>query len=443
MPALRSNDVCYNSARDTSSRRRHKLSTAIQHQVWKEAGYRCANHAAHPISLRSWPVEVHHIVPWRQVIESDADDPKNLIALCPACHVQADRNQFPLTIAQLHELKRVFVSAPDQLRWIIRASQRDLEDALKSLSDHHRTARNAGLLNQHLSYLEDLEKRFTAPTLLQANVVLLRAKTVRLRGGNFPNVRLLLLSAREIAGRFSNKTAGRRLLADISYNLGYLSYLTGSYADAIRSVEEGARLASEAHDLVSSSMFLTVAAVAKVRSGADKIPSVLERARRVFENSDGADARDWRCTLLNDEADMLLRLAGRRPSARAIDRVFDALDESEKEMRANDDSSAFTGLHRLRGRAHLAVRDWSRAAQELELARNLECRFRIVEGQAATARDYGIALERLDRLDAALEVCQSAIERLAPKMDNAEAQKDIRRMLQKREFSNIRRHRGR
>jgi hypothetical protein len=62
---------------------RPAIPSALARRVKVEAGHRCAIP-----SCRTVPVELAHIVPWRNVREHTFE---NLIALCPTCHTRYDR----------------------------------------------------------------------------------------------------------------------------------------------------------------------------------------------------------------------------------------------------------------------------------------------------------------------------------------------------------------
>lgn len=64
---------------------RPSLPAELRRSVLVEAGHRCAIH-----TCRATQVDVHHIVPWRQLQEHHLE---NLIALCPNCHRQAERGE--------------------------------------------------------------------------------------------------------------------------------------------------------------------------------------------------------------------------------------------------------------------------------------------------------------------------------------------------------------
>jgi len=64
---------------------RPSIPAEIKRRVLVEAGHRCAIPTCRYIS-----VEIHHIVPWESC---QAHDYHNLIALCPNCHIRADRGE--------------------------------------------------------------------------------------------------------------------------------------------------------------------------------------------------------------------------------------------------------------------------------------------------------------------------------------------------------------
>jgi HNH endonuclease len=62
---------------------RPSIPAEIKRRVLVEAGHRCAIPTCRYIN-----VEIHHIVPWESC---QSHDYQNLIALCPNCHLRADR----------------------------------------------------------------------------------------------------------------------------------------------------------------------------------------------------------------------------------------------------------------------------------------------------------------------------------------------------------------
>lgn len=64
---------------------RPPIPAEVKRKVLVEAGHRCAIPTCRYIT-----VEIHHIVPWEACL---AHDYRNLIALCPNCHVRADRGE--------------------------------------------------------------------------------------------------------------------------------------------------------------------------------------------------------------------------------------------------------------------------------------------------------------------------------------------------------------
>mgnify|MGYP001603572563 FL=1 len=285
--------------------------------------------------------------------------------------------------------------------------------------------------------MQQLEKsrsqRRDPPIALLANVRILLAKTLRLLDTSaFSCARSLLVSAQELAGHISNRPSRRLILADASYNEGYLSYLAGHHTDAAYHMDESARLASEAGDLVRANISAAVAVVARTRSGATTGLDTLNRCREVFfDNQDNDEARDWTSHIFIDETDVRLRFAAGRSSAQLLDPVFAALDRAKIAMEENDNPSEFASLYRMLGRARLASRDWRQAADFLALAQRYEIQFAIMEGRAATARDRGLALEKLGELDEASEVYRAALS-LPPQLDNSDAQTEIRRRARRR-----------
>jgi hypothetical protein len=65
--------------------RRPAIPRELERQVLLEAGHRCAIP-----TCRHKTTEIAHIVPWNKVKEHTFE---NLIALCPNCHDQYDRNE--------------------------------------------------------------------------------------------------------------------------------------------------------------------------------------------------------------------------------------------------------------------------------------------------------------------------------------------------------------
>jgi hypothetical protein len=62
---------------------RSSIPRPLVREVLLEAGHRCAIP-----TCRHAPVEIAHIVPWRDVQEHEFD---NLITLCPTCHARYDK----------------------------------------------------------------------------------------------------------------------------------------------------------------------------------------------------------------------------------------------------------------------------------------------------------------------------------------------------------------
>lgn len=67
---------------------RRNLAASTKRQIITEAGDRCAIP-----TCRQFPVEVAHIIPYRETAD---DRPENLIALCPTCHARFDSKQIPI-----------------------------------------------------------------------------------------------------------------------------------------------------------------------------------------------------------------------------------------------------------------------------------------------------------------------------------------------------------
>lgn len=65
--------------------RRPAIPQPLERQVKMEAGHRCAIP-----TCRQTPVELAHILPWKDVKEHTFE---NLIALCPTCHTRYDRGE--------------------------------------------------------------------------------------------------------------------------------------------------------------------------------------------------------------------------------------------------------------------------------------------------------------------------------------------------------------
>jgi HNH endonuclease len=65
--------------------KRPAIPQPLERQVKMEAGHRCAIPAC-----RQTPVELAHIIPWKEVKEHTFE---NLIALCPTCHTRYDRGE--------------------------------------------------------------------------------------------------------------------------------------------------------------------------------------------------------------------------------------------------------------------------------------------------------------------------------------------------------------
>ena len=57
----------------------------LKRRVLCEAGHHCAIH-----TCRNPNPEIHHIIPWKKCKENKYE---NLIALCPNCHVRADKGE--------------------------------------------------------------------------------------------------------------------------------------------------------------------------------------------------------------------------------------------------------------------------------------------------------------------------------------------------------------
>jgi len=64
---------------------RPSIPRQLEREVLIEAGHRCAIP-----TCRQTPVEIAHIIPWKQVKEHTFD---NLIALCPTCHTRYDKGE--------------------------------------------------------------------------------------------------------------------------------------------------------------------------------------------------------------------------------------------------------------------------------------------------------------------------------------------------------------
>lgn len=77
------------------SRGTPKIPAELRRRVLIEAGHRCAIPTCHAIVC-----DVHHIVPWK---ECKRHDYKNLIALCPNCHRQAEQGR--IDKKSLHKYK--------------------------------------------------------------------------------------------------------------------------------------------------------------------------------------------------------------------------------------------------------------------------------------------------------------------------------------------------
>lgn len=78
-----------------TSSTRPPVPAETKRRVLIEAGHRCAIPTCRYIT-----VEIHHIVPWEK---SQAHDYHNLIALCPNCHVRADRGEIDRKSLQIYK----------------------------------------------------------------------------------------------------------------------------------------------------------------------------------------------------------------------------------------------------------------------------------------------------------------------------------------------------
>lgn len=70
---------------ETKETRRPPIPMELKREVLLEAGHRCAIP-----TCRQTPVEVAHIIPWKEGKEHTFD---NLIALCPTCHTRYDKGE--------------------------------------------------------------------------------------------------------------------------------------------------------------------------------------------------------------------------------------------------------------------------------------------------------------------------------------------------------------
>ena len=68
---------------------RKALLIDVRKRVLHEAGYKCGN----PICRCILTLDIHHLVP---VSEDGADEPENLLALCPNCHALHHKGEIPV-----------------------------------------------------------------------------------------------------------------------------------------------------------------------------------------------------------------------------------------------------------------------------------------------------------------------------------------------------------
>ena len=64
---------------------RNNIPNELKRRVLIEAGHRCAIS-----TCRNIQTEIHHIIPWSKCQKHEYE---NLIALCPNCHVRADKKE--------------------------------------------------------------------------------------------------------------------------------------------------------------------------------------------------------------------------------------------------------------------------------------------------------------------------------------------------------------
>ena len=84
-----------------NSEQRPPIPAEIKRRVLVEAGHRCAIPTCRHIQ-----VELHHIIPWATCRSHEYD---NLIALCPNCHLRADRGEIDRKALRLYKVNLRFV----------------------------------------------------------------------------------------------------------------------------------------------------------------------------------------------------------------------------------------------------------------------------------------------------------------------------------------------
>ena len=80
---------------------RPPIPAPLKRRVLVEAGHRCAIPTCRHIQ-----VELHHIIPWATCGSHEYD---NLIALCPNCHLRADRGEIDRKALRLYKVNLRFV----------------------------------------------------------------------------------------------------------------------------------------------------------------------------------------------------------------------------------------------------------------------------------------------------------------------------------------------
>jgi hypothetical protein len=88
----------------TSEMARKRINATLRRQVLTEAGYRCAV----PTCRNILALDLHHIV---SVRERGANEPGNLIALCPTCHGLHERGEIPAEAIEAYKSILVALTA--------------------------------------------------------------------------------------------------------------------------------------------------------------------------------------------------------------------------------------------------------------------------------------------------------------------------------------------